>query len=92
MSAYKCIGHTIGTVTARLLSTMVDGNIAAMAFNGVYDSWKRPPLSRKVTAILVGLSFPPFAFLFLSLGICNLFLAVVVSCAGCIVRLCRRPQ
>jgi hypothetical protein len=86
------IGRTIEAVAAKVLSTMVDGNIAAVAFNGVYDSWKRPPLSREVTAILVGLSFAPFGFLFLSLGICNLFLAVVIWCAGCTVRVCRRAQ
>ena len=71
---------------------MVDGNIAAVAFNNFYDKWRWPLPSKTVMAIVIGLLFPPFTLLFSLCALINLCLFPIEKCICCILLKLKKPK
>lgn len=71
---------------------MVDGNIAAIAFNNIYDKWRQSLPSKKVMAIVTGLLFPPFTLLFSLCAVINLCIFPVVWFISCILRKLKKAK
>ena len=78
---------TANKIIREIWSVMVEENMAAIAFNNLYDNWKWPLSSKPVMAITVAIAFPPFALLFILLALTNLCLYVLCKLAYFVFKL-----
>lgn len=72
------IENRLKDIIISIWAIMIDGNIAAIAFNKFYDKWRWPLPSKKVMAIITGLLFPPFTLLFCFCAALNLCIFPIV--------------
>ena len=72
------IENRLKDIIISIWAIMVDGNIAAIAFDNFYDKWRWPLPSKKVMAIVMALLFPPFTLLFSLCALINLCLFPIV--------------
>ena len=86
------IKNRLKGIIISIWAIMVDGNIAATAFNNIYDKWRQPFPSKKVMAIVTGLLFPPFTLLFSLCAVVNLCIFPIVWCICCILRKLKEPK